>query len=298
MEATNQNTERNQPWGTVTLAADVRISGNWGLSKRNMERVSTLLSQYTELDPQSYRPGITLPALRVLIKALGQEDLILERLNEAVDDYFEAQSSINQPAESSTTTIRPFNGKWVLVAGTGDGTFASDEQLVSEALGRLLAAEGFGLIGGGWPGVDAQVARSFAQTLIVGHQDVNERLVQLLEPNQRSAYEYGRHTYTNSSDWNMDAAERADGLVMIGGKGGTYGAFERFRRIGKKTIPIAATGGDAQRAFDQMSREQSPQVYDPNWQFLAGTIGTAEQAENLCQLVLRLLLPPPTPFLS
>jgi predicted Rossmann-fold nucleotide-binding protein len=298
MEAINQDKEWDQPWGTLTVAADVQISGNWGLSQMNMERVTSLLSQYPELDPQSYRPSIKLPALRVLIKALGLDDLNLERLDDAVDDYFEAQTPIDRP-NTSPPTIRPFNGKWILVAGTGDGSMAQDERLVSEVLGKLLAEQGFGLIGGGWPGVDFEVARSFGQSLIADNQDVNERLVQLLEPNQRSAYDIGRPTYTSGPDWNLDAAERADALVMIGGKGGTYDAFECFRRIGKTIIPIAGTGGDAQRAFDQMSNAQSVQVYDPNWQFLAGRIDTREQAEQLCQLVLRMLTPPSSvPYLS
>jgi hypothetical protein len=298
MEGIDRNDERNKAWGTLTVTANVQISGTWGLTEINLGRVMTILSQYPELIPSTYQPRITLPALRILIRALDQDDLSLDKLNEGVDTYFQKKITAPQSTPLPKATIRPFNGKWILVAGTGDSSISLDERLVSEILGRRLAEEGFGLIGGGWQGVDAEVARSFAKSLMSTSQDVNERLVQLLEPTQHSAYDFGRPIYTESSDWNLDAAQRADALVMIGGKGGTFDAYERFRMTGKNIVPIAATGGDAHRAFDQLTSEGSPQINDHNWQFLEGTIGTAEKAENVCQNVVLLLQYLPSSFLT
>ena len=50
---------------------------------------------------------------------------------------------------------------WVLVAGLGDVDLPREVWIATEALGRALARRGFGLVTGGWKGVDHVAARSF-----------------------------------------------------------------------------------------------------------------------------------------
>ena len=54
--------------------------------------------------------------------------------------------------------------RWILVAGTGRQRDLPITVLrVAEELGRRLAAEDYGLICGGWPGVDYVTANAFAE---------------------------------------------------------------------------------------------------------------------------------------
>jgi hypothetical protein len=55
--------------------------------------------------------------------------------------------------------------KWVLVAGTGQYHLPDSVLWVSQALGTELGRRGFGLVNGGWEGVDWVVSETFAKEL-------------------------------------------------------------------------------------------------------------------------------------
>jgi predicted Rossmann-fold nucleotide-binding protein len=53
----------------------------------------------------------------------------------------------------------------VLVAGTGRlSAFSNELKETAQHLGKQLAAHGYGLVTGGWSGVDETVARAFWKT--------------------------------------------------------------------------------------------------------------------------------------
>src|SRR4051812_30957970 len=75
--------------------------------------------------------------------------------------------------------------RWILVAGTGlrIGTPETD-LLVAKAVGEHLAKCRYGLVVGGWPGVDYVVADSFLSHLSSHSLDPADYLIQVLSPNQ------------------------------------------------------------------------------------------------------------------
>jgi hypothetical protein len=67
-----------------------------------------------------------------------------------------------------TSTPSPPRG-WILVAGTGNAAaLTAKAEQTSKALGVSLANAGYGIVTGGWPGVDDLTARAFARELAPG----------------------------------------------------------------------------------------------------------------------------------
>lgn len=159
--------------------------------------------------------------------------------------------------EEPVAKAAAFNYKWILVTGTGNSKFSKKERMVSEIAGELLAARGYGVICGGWPGVDEVVSYSFTEFLKKNNISEKERLIQLLDQDQKPVYDYGKIETTGAgSDWYMEALNRSIAMIMIGGQGGTYEAYEQAAKRSIPVIPIAGTGGDAKKAFDKMLKER------------------------------------------
>jgi predicted Rossmann-fold nucleotide-binding protein len=70
---------------------------------------------------------------------------------------------------------------WVLVAGTGrqSGLPASVSLLAGE-LGRSLAENSYGLVVGGWPGVDYMTSRAYAEVLQQRGLALSDNLIQVV----------------------------------------------------------------------------------------------------------------------
>ena len=158
-----------------------------------------------------------------------------------------------------------WNGKWVLVAGTGtEEGMSAEVRAASQALGEQLAAGGYGLITGGWPGVDHRTAVAYVGRLRELGADPASHFKQivmrgralLLEEGTLVFVETGTREYTES-------VKHADALVLVGGVGGTFEVYEvaKLRRI--PLFPLAATGGDARRAFADLAQtwQQESDVY-------------------------------------
>lgn len=164
----------------------------------------------------------------------------------------------------SYATPVPFNGRWVLLAGTGDRELHDTERWMAEALAAELAKQGYGLMVGGWPGVDEAATHVFAACLAdMGISDKN-RIRQVLETNQVVRYALGELerlssnwlSFTNS--WYAEAVKRADAVVLIGGTAGTERVHKAANKVGVPVVPIPATGGVAKRAFDALASGKEP----------------------------------------
>jgi predicted Rossmann-fold nucleotide-binding protein len=72
---------------------------------------------------------------------------------------------MNEPRENSSS--RNFTSlRWVLVVGTGiPRELKASEHLAARAIGKSLAQYQYGLISGGWPGVDEIVTKSYIDEL-------------------------------------------------------------------------------------------------------------------------------------
>ncbi len=152
----------------------------------------------------------------------------------------------------------PAKDKWILLAGTGEEKLPESTRWMAEALGIELAKEGYGLMVGGWPGVDEVGAKAFASQLAAMGISDRERLRQVIETSQAVRYAVGELerlpspwlSFTNS--WYDEAVKRADALIIIGGNAGTERLRKAAAKAGKPIFPLPATGGVAKETDDAM----------------------------------------------
>jgi len=132
--------------------------------------------------------------------------------------------------------------RWILVAGSGKSRIPARIVETSKRLGRELADAGFGLVSGGWPGVDHIISRAFAEAVKETRGQLSDRLVQFMEKGQKPDFPAGRFFTAGSDDeaWSASIA-KADAVALIGGVGGTYETGKIARRQGKPVLPLADT---------------------------------------------------------
>jgi hypothetical protein len=151
---------------------------------------------------------------------------------------------------------------WVLVAGTGSGEQQLDEKSRQTCieLGESLAHSGYGLVTGGWFGVDELTARTFARQL--GRDDIplEDRLIQVVVDDWVPAFPAGNLVlvHRGEEEW-IESVSRAEAIVLIGGIGGTFATGEYGLKFGRIVFPLADTGGDAARFYMHMQRHWKPE---------------------------------------
>jgi hypothetical protein len=172
-------------------------------------------------------------------------------------------SALNTPRSRSRTAFCITNPeRYVLVAGTG--TMHLDNAIVfaSETIGLELARAGFGLISGGWQGVDHIVCREYVNQLRRDQLSSKGRLVHVIPQGttpdlwERSGFaqEGDLDFAETSSVASRRSVERANAMVMVGGAGGTFAIYQDARKLGKPVYAIPRTGGDAAHAFNELIR--------------------------------------------
>jgi len=148
--------------------------------------------------------------------------------------------------------------QWILVAGTGDLHLPSPVFWCAEAFGKKLACGSYGLVTGGWRGVDHVVGRAFAEELMRRGENVLDRLLQVVKKGTFPDYHGGSAAYFEEYfDGFTAAIQRADAVVLLGGVGGTYDLASLARQQRRPIFPVPGTGGDAMRFYNTL-REISP----------------------------------------
>jgi hypothetical protein len=154
--------------------------------------------------------------------------------------------------------------KWVLVTGTGtDQSLIAKVSATAEQLGRSLAAYGFGLVTGGWPGVDEQIARSFNRELSKRHRPLENFLIQVVEENVTPAFPggdlrivkaggFGDRLLNLFDAWISKALEEADIVIVVEGAGGAGKIAKAALGNRKVVLPLADTDGDAKKLYWEM----------------------------------------------
>jgi SLOG cluster4 family len=170
----------------------------------------------------------------------AEVDTALVRIAKKIKAAFAAQpkpSEIIMKVHQEATDT-----KWVLVAGSGTESLPEKIVEVSRRLGRGLADSGFGLVSGGWRGVDHIVARSFAEAVKETEGNLGKRLIQFMERGRTPDFPAGRFVTANSDReaWDKSIA-RAEAVILVGGVGGTYETGKIARRQGKPVLPLADT---------------------------------------------------------
>jgi len=145
--------------------------------------------------------------------------------------------------------------RWILVAGTGlkDGTPETDV-LVAKAVGEELAKYGYGLVVGGWHGVDYLVTESFLNQLSSRSLDPRDYLIQAHPPDPHDPHDPIHNkghiikTPYGGREW-LEPQKYADAVILIGGRGGTFDTWLGALHAGIPRFPIGGTNGDAASAF-------------------------------------------------
>jgi TIR domain len=145
--------------------------------------------------------------------------------------------------------------RWILVAGTGQrpGHPADLPPAVywsARAMGRKLAPAGYGLVGGGWSGVDYVTAEAFQTELRAIRKPLSNYLTQVVSRGWQPDFKGGHIVYVEPGPqgW-VECVNYADAVVLIGGVGGTYETYLYATQELRPVFPLAGTGGDAQRAL-------------------------------------------------
>jgi hypothetical protein len=146
---------------------------------------------------------------------------------------------------------------WVLVSGTGiPESFTDELKLDTQYLGKQLATEGYGLVTGGWPGVDETVARAFFEAAINKGFAPEDRLIQVIRKDIEPEFAAGQLFFVEErrKEW-TEPIQRAGAVLLLGGLGGTLTTGKMALEMNKPVLPLADTDGDAKKMYLQMLRE-------------------------------------------
>ncbi len=159
--------------------------------------------------------------------------------------------------EAEDTPPRTPPRAWVLVAGTGPLRAFSDElKETARHLGARLATQGYGLVTGGWTGVDETVARAFWETSSERGLAPEDRLTQVIVKDGDPPFAAGQLVFVGKGkeEW-LEPIRRADAVLLLGGIGGTRKTGEMALEIRKPVLPLADTGGDAKKLYLRMLKD-------------------------------------------
>jgi predicted Rossmann-fold nucleotide-binding protein len=147
--------------------------------------------------------------------------------------------------------------RWMLVAGTGNRERLPDElETLCDRIGAKLAERRFGLVTGGWQGVDLAVSVSFSKRLESLGLPLENFLTQVVEHSWSPPFRAGRIVPVPKGEAEyIESVKRADAAILIGGVGGTYRTAEYMRISGKPVFPVPKTGGDARKFFKRMLKK-------------------------------------------
>jgi len=143
--------------------------------------------------------------------------------------------------------------KWVLVAGTGRYKLSEAENWASKEIGKAIAGKEYGLVVGGWQGVDYVVAQAFADELRRKGKPLSDYLIQVVPEGKYPEFKGGHIVYVEPGlrEW-TESVRYADAIILIGGLGGTYETYQFAAQEQKPVFPIYDTGGDAVAAYNDI----------------------------------------------
>ncbi len=199
-----------------------------------------------------------------------------------------AQSNVSTAAASR---------RWVLVAGTGSQVGVPQEDIrAARAVGEELARNRYGLVTGGWHGVDYMVTEAFVNTLNCLSLDPKEHLIQVVQPGRNAFREVGHVVRTpyGPLEW-LEPQKYADALVLIGGQGGTFDAWLGALHDGMPRFPMGGTSGDAASAFKKTSDLWElipvPGIRKSDFEILGTPIRSESDARVVAEHLVAKLLP-------
>jgi chromosomal replication initiator protein len=164
--------------------------------------------------------------------------------------------TIPTPALSQSRDA-PHPEMWILVAGSARDLSRRTRD-TARAIGASLCLAGYGLMTGGWPGVDEEVTRGFAAALGGSTDRAQEAIRHYVGALEPTATMPGRRLFFGSDrDAVIKSVEEAAAVVLIAGADGTAWIGEEAAARRKPLIPVPATAGAAAR-FGELSERALP----------------------------------------
>ncbi|MBY5416114.1 TIR domain-containing protein [Rhizobium leguminosarum] len=187
-------------------------------------------------------PGYKAPDYPTFLDTLSQVDFRSGYTSPEVDRLVwgvKGERPTNFP-EATSDSLTPT--KWLLVAGSGSDPLPSSLVSLSRELGRELASSGWGLVTGGWRGIDHLIALSFSEQIRSSNISLSSRLIQIMPEGSRPHFPAGRlvNLGTENDAW-RHSVERADAIILVGGLGGTYQTGTLGLEIGKGVFSLPNT---------------------------------------------------------
>ena len=186
--------------------------------------------------------------------------------------------------------------RWVMVAGTGgDHGVPVEDVIAAKAVGAELARNHYGLITGGWSGVDYIAAESFINQIIELDQNPEDHLIQVISEGKPVYHNVGKIVRTSygANEW-LEPQKYADAVIIIGGLGGTYYTWLGALHDGLPRFPIGGTKGDAKSAFNQTINMWEvipvPGITLEQFNKLDQTVDSEESADKIAKYVVGELL--------
>ncbi|QEH32488.1 WD domain, G-beta repeat [Aquisphaera giovannonii] len=144
--------------------------------------------------------------------------------------------------------------RWVRVVGSGRHYLSTAEREAARSVGRILADLSYGLITGGWPGVDYVAAQAFWEVLL--DRDIPSpaaRLVHEVAPGGKPDFPDGTVVEAGSPGGEgRPVAPREHAIVLIGGFEASRRVADEGRARGIPVFPIRGTGQEADALHEDM----------------------------------------------
>jgi hypothetical protein len=149
--------------------------------------------------------------------------------------------------------------RWVLVAGVGRPSIPPETVRVASAVGTALVRRGYGLIVGGWEGVDYVAAAAFAAVIKESRKPLSASLRQYVAIGREPQFRGADVVYTRQGvmEW-IGCLKEACAAVLIGGadeddgNDGTYETWGYGLQEQKPIFPFGRLRGGSARAYSEM----------------------------------------------
>lgn len=166
------------------------------------------------------------------------------------------KKSAQKPAAENPAKI-PFSGKRILVTGTWHQKLMSTgEYSVVHAIGKLLAEEGYGLITGGYPGIDEEVALYFAETLGTLGINSKDRLIQVLSTSDKPSFKGDSSIQrVKQKEWTDRVLNISAAVIVIGGSRLVEQTVNDAIKKNIPVLPVAESGKVARQVYDKLYNE-------------------------------------------
>lgn len=147
--------------------------------------------------------------------------------------------------------------RWVLIAGVGQYHIPPAAATVAKAVGRELATRGYGLVLGGWEGVDYLTAEAFAKVIARQGRPLSASLKQLVRDQPKFKGGEVIQVGTGVQEW-IRSIQESCAVVLIGGadevsgRDGTFETYEYALQEQKPVFPFGRLRGGSERAYREM----------------------------------------------